>query len=271
MVVLLKKIDHCLLFSLNFQCLLRLSHKNGFILKYTPMKFVTSLCIATGIGLISWFNPISQKNQSLEGAWKTGQGVVICTPNYLACTDFSVADKKFKGSWGGTYTWVKDSLKVKLEFSTYDKASVGTEKVFKTDLQKGLKLVEVGTKNGHYWTPIEEKGEMALAGLWRITGRMNNGQMVAMPLAARKTIKIFSKTRFQWAAINTQTGDFSGTGGGTYTLKDGKYTENIEFFSRDSSRVGASLGFDALVEGGKWTHTGKSSTGNPVHEVWERQ
>ena len=92
-----------------------------------------------------------------------------------------------------------------------------------------------------------------------------------MTKAARKTIKIFSKTRFQWAAINTQTGDFSGTGGGTYTLKDGKYTATLEFFSRDSSRVGMSLSFDALVEGGKWTHSGKSSTGNPVNEIWEKQ
>lgn len=235
------------------------------------MKLVLSLCMALSLGAFSWLNPHPQKNQSLEGAWETGQGVVICTPNYLASTDFSLADKKFNGSWGGTYRWVKDSLKVKIEFSTYDKALVGTEKVFKTDLQKGLKLVDVNNKSAQYWIPIDEKGEAGLAGLWRITGRMNNGQITPMPLAARKTIKIFSKTRFQWAAINTQTGDFSGTGGGTYTLKDGKYTENIEFFSRDSSRVGASLSFDALVEGGKWTHTGKSSTGNPIHEIWEKQ
>lgn len=235
------------------------------------MKVVISLGCILGLGLFSWFKPVEQKNQSLEGAWDTGNGVVICTPNYLACTDFSVSDKKFKGTWGGTYTWVKDSLKIKLEFSTYDKASVGKEKIFLTNLKKGLLLKDLGNGSAYSWKPIEEKGEAGLAGLWRITGRLNNGQIVAMPLAARKTIKIFSKTRFQWAAINTQTGDFSGTGGGSYTLKDGKYTENIEFFSRDSSRVGVSLSFDALVEGGKWTHTGKSSTGNPVHEIWEKQ
>lgn len=235
------------------------------------MKLMFSLCIALGLSIFSWFSPKSPSNQSLEGAWDTGQGVVICTPTYLACTDFSVPNKKFKGSWGGTYTWVKDSLKVHLEFSTYDKASVGKDKVFLAKLKKELTLKDPSTKTEQSWKAIPEDGPVALAGLWRITGRMNNGQLNAMPLAARKTIKIFSKTRFQWAAINTQTGDFSGTGGGTYTLKDGKYTENIEFFSRDSTRVGASLGFDALVEGNKWTHTGKSSTGNPVHEIWERQ
>lgn len=65
--------------------------------------------------------------------------------------------------------------------------------------------------------------------------------MVSMRPGARKTIKILSGTRFQWAAINSETGEFFGTGGGNYTFKDGKYTENIEYFSRDASRVGASL------------------------------
>jgi hypothetical protein len=209
---------------------------------------------------------------SLEGAWQSGEGVVICTPNYLAATDFSVPNKKFKGTWGGTYQLVKDSLKIKMEFSTYNKNLVGTTQVLLIKSKKGqVYLMDPIKENEMDWKRIEEKGDIALAGLWQITARMNNGQMSAMPKAARKTIKIFSKSRFQWAAINTQTGDFSGTGGGTYTLKDGKYSETLEFFSRDSSRVGMSLSFDALVEGNKWTHSGKSSTGNPVHEVWERQ
>ncbi|AEE49286.1 hypothetical protein [Haliscomenobacter hydrossis] len=235
------------------------------------MKVLFSLCMFLGLGMYNWIVVPSSTSQTLEGAWKTEQGVVICTPNYLSCTDFSASEKKFKGSWGGTYTWVKDSLKVQMEFSTYDKAAVGTEKVFLAKLKKELVLKDPATKKEQSWKAIPEDGPLALAGLWQISGRVVDGQIRAMPKAARKTIKIFSKTRFQWAAINTQTGDFSGTGGGTYTLKNGKYTENLEFFSRDSSRVGMSLSFDALVEGNKWTHSGKSSTGNPVNEIWEKQ
>jgi hypothetical protein len=233
-------------------------------------KFVA---ISSSLLLSVLFAPkVSKPITSLEGSWESKEGVVICTPNYLAATDFSVQDKKFKGSWGGTYQIVKDSLKVKMEFSTYSKGLVGTTKILLIKQQKGnIQLMDPVGENKIDWKPMAEKGEIALAGLWQITARMNNGQLSPMPKAARKTIKIFSKTRFQWAAINTQTGDFSGTGGGIYTLKDGKYTETLEFFSRDSSRVGMSLSFDALVEGNKWTHTGKSSTGNAVHEVWERQ
>lgn len=80
-----------------------------------------------------------------------------------------------------------------------------------------------------------------------------------------------SGTRFQWAAINPETKEFFGTGGGTYTFVNGKYTENIEFFSRDNSRVGASLSFKGEVKDGQWHHSGNSSTGNPIYEIWSRE
>ena len=75
--------------------------------------------------------------------------------------------------------------------------------------------------------------------------RKRDGEIVKRDTSGpRKTMKILSGTRFQWIAYNTETKAFMGTGGGTYTTLDGKYTENIGFFSRDDSRVGASLQFD---------------------------
>jgi len=112
----------------------------------------------------------------------------------------------------------------------------------------------------------------ALFGLWRITARANEkGEMSEMKPGPRKTMKIMSGGYFQWFAINTQTREFSGTGGGRYTLVDGKYTEKIEFFSRDNNRVGAELSFDASVNGKVWTHSGKSSKGDPIKEIWTLQ
>ena len=84
-------------------------------------------------------------------------------------------------------------------------------------------------------------------------------------------MKILSGTRFQWIAYNVETKQFMGTGGGTYTTVDGKYTENIEFFSRDDNRVGASLEFNYKLKEGKWHHSGKSSKGDPMYEVWSRR
>ena len=98
-----------------------------------------------------------------------------------------------------------------------------------------------------------------LAGAWRITQRMRQGAMTAMRQGPRKTIKMITGTRFQWAAFNPETKQFSGTGGGSITLEDGTYTEHIEFFSRNKDRVGASLTFDYKVDGINWDHSGMSS------------
>ena len=69
-------------------------------------------------------------------------------------------------------------------------------------------------------------------------------------------------------AFNSKTKEFYGTGGGEYSAENGKYTENIQFFSRDNSRVGASLGFDFELKDGEWHHSGKSSKGDPIYEIW---
>jgi hypothetical protein len=102
-----------------------------------------------------------------------------------------------------------------------------------------------------------------------MSGRERNGEIqVRNTTGPRKTMKILSGTRFQWIAYNTETKQFSGTGGGSYTTVNGVYTENIEFFSRDDTRVGASLKFDFKLVDGKWDHSGFSSKGDPLHEIW---
>jgi hypothetical protein len=86
----------------------------------------------------------------------------------------------------------------------------------------------------------------------------------------RKTLKILSGTRFQWAAIDPGTKEFFGTGGGTYQFANGKYMEHIEFFSKDNNRIGATLAFDGKLENGDWHHSGLSSKGEKIYEIWSR-
>ena len=87
----------------------------------------------------------------------------------------------------------------------------------------------------------------------------------------RKTMKLLSGTRFQWIAYNTETKQFMGTGGGTYSTVDGVYKENIEFFSRDDSKAGLKLEFDYEIIDGDWNHKGFSSKGDPLHEIWSQR
>lgn len=170
--------------------------------------------------------------------------------------------------------WKQDGNKVTMtiEFDTDDSTRVGSSQT--VDLASGNGQLAIITPNGQQvLTRVDEVSEQTpLAGLWRITGRANDaGVVTPMQRGARKTLKLLTGTRFQWAAINPETKQFSGTGGGTYTLKDGKYTETIEFFSRDNSRVGKSLTFDNKLNGSDWLHSGLSSTGGKVNEVWSRE
>jgi hypothetical protein len=117
------------------------------------------------------------------------------------------------------------------------------------------------------WERLSEKSDQ-LTGNWVITGREKNDEINKMTPGDRRTIKILSGGRFQWIAFNSATKEFNGSGGGTYNAESGKYSENIEFFSRDASRVGASLDFEYEVKDGKWHRKGKSSKGDPIYEIW---
>ena len=210
---------------------------------------------------------------SLTGAWNAKSGsidhVVVFQDGYFSYIIYDKANKKFIRTWGGTFSEAGGQLHANIEFDTESKDNVGGHKHFAAAISGSSLKLDFATGVSS-WTKTDD-GNTNLAGNWRITGRMRDGAIQPMERSARKTLKLLSSTRFQWMAINAETKEFFGTGGGTYTFKDGKYTENIEFFSRDSSRVGASLSFDGSVNNNIWTHKGLSSRGEPIHEEWSRE
>ena len=219
------------------------------------------------------------QTKDLEGAWRMRDAgantvIMLAQDGFFTVSVFDQQNKKFLGTTGGTYTASNGKLTVQHEFDTMDSTKVGTSSTATYKLKNGTWQITGEGKSAQEtetWERIPEQNITSpLAGTWRITGRERDGQMSTMQPGPRKTLKVLTDSRFQWIAYNSETGEFSGTGGGTYTAKDGKYTENIEFFSRDSSRVGMQLTFNYEVKNGKWHHTGKSSTGAPVNEVWER-
>jgi hypothetical protein len=224
--------------------------------------------------ILPGFNTNHPFQLPIGGAWHRQVGtikqVIILQDGYFTFTEYDQVNKKFVGSFGGTISIAGQEMHAGIEFDTKIKEQVGQHKHFAFQLidKNNLKTNIGGTEQ--QWKRLDE-GSGGLAGNWRISARMNNGQMQPMQRSARKTLKILSATRFQWMAINPETKEFFGTGGGTYTFQNGKYTENIEFFSRDSSRVGASLSFDGSVSGNTWTHKGLSSRGEPIHEEWSRE
>lgn len=212
-------------------------------------------------------------DNTIMGAWEISKGnerqVLLVRDHYFSITHFSIAEKKFHRSLGGTFHFKDGKALLLVEFDTRDREAIGKkhEKSFVVNDQS-LQF-ELGEYGGQ-WKQVDN-GQAPLAGNWRISGRMVDGKMNDIPKRDRKTLKLLTGTRFQWMAINPVTQEFFGTGGGTYRFENGKYIETIEFFSRDSTRVGASLQFDGKVEGDTWYHSGKSSRGDDLNEVWSRE
>ena len=194
--------------------------------------------------------------------------VVLIQDGYYCSTVYDKEAKIFTASMGGPFTVTGDKLIVSYAFYTSDQSKAGTTDTLRFQLNENV-LILTSSGSAQNYVRIDN-GQSSLAGYWLITGRFNNGNMQAITPGVRRTIKLLTGTRFQWIAINSETKEFFGTGGGTYTFVNGKYTEHIEFFSRDSTRVGASLSFDGKVEGNNWHHSGLSSKGEPIHEIWTR-
>ena len=217
----------------------------------------------------------SLQAQNVVGAWETYfttiegeqlRSVVIFTDKYQVQTTYNANTGEFKDTNGGSWSLSGNIMTEKVEFDSKNTDRVGSETTFEIVLTDS-NLTIVG--NDQQYKRIDSGDPGKLQGAWLMSGRIRDGETQSRDIdSPRKTMKILSGTRFQWIAYNTETKQFMGTGGGTYSTIDGEYTENIEFFSRDNSRVGAALKFNYSLIDGNWHHSGLSSKGEPIHEIW---
>ena len=215
--------------------------------------------------------------QSIIGAWErtttTFKGdkirnVVIFAEGYQVSTYFNETTGKFISTNGGSWSLKDNILTETIEFDTRDPERIGTSISVEIKVKK-KKLIK---KDNSEWKRIDDGSPGDLQGAWLMSGRVRDGTTQLRDTnRPRKTMKILSGTRFQWIAYNVKTKEFKGTGGGTYTTVNGKYTEKLEFFSRDDSKVGKSLQFDFEFVDGAWHHKGFSSKGTPMHEIWSER
>ena len=214
-------------------------------------------------------------SQSIDGAWEKYETnlagtneryVAIFSNGFNTITVYNNIDGEFISTNGGSWYLDGNLLTQKIEFDSKNSERVGLTTTFEIEL-KDNKMTIINT--GKTWIKIDDGRPGELNGAWLMSGRFRDGVKSMRNIdRPRKTMKILSGSRFQWIAYNTTTKQFMGTGGGTYKTIDGKYTEQIEFFSRDNSRVGAKLGFEYKLDDGEWNHMGFSSKGDPLHEIW---
>lgn len=227
------------------------------------------ICISCSLGL---------EAQSVIGAWERSHraesgealtSVVLFVEGYQVLVTYQTESGKFVHTNGGTWKLEGDTMTEKVEFHSDVSEYVGKESVFQVEVT-GATLQIIGSDLK--FKKIDDGSPGKLLGAWLMSGRVMDGEMQTRDnQVPRKTMKILTGTRFQWIAYNTETREFMGTGGGAYTTNDGQYTENIEFFSRDDTRVGKQLVFDYELVDGQWNHQGFSSKGDPLNEIWSRR
>ena len=232
------------------------------------MKTITLFLICT-------FLSFGIMAQGFIGAWECYhsseagaelKSVVIFSDGYQVITVHDAKTGKFVSTNGGTWKVVGDTMIEVVEFDTQNPERVGSAVSFEVHID-GDAMGIVGSDLK--FQRIDDGKPGKLQGAWLMSGRVRDGETQSRDTSRpRKTMKILSGTRFQWIAYNTETKEFKGTGGGTYTTINGQYMENIKFFSRDDTRVGASLKFDYSLVDGNWHHQGLSSKGAPIHEIW---
>ncbi|TCK85798.1 membrane or secreted protein [Albibacterium bauzanense] len=213
----------------------------------------------------------AQSAAALTGSWQSQEGdtktVLLFQDNYFTQSVFKA--KEFVMTFGGPYTVENNAIKINVEFNSANGEEVG--KQLTSNFSINGNNLQLALNNKAASLQRTGDGSAPLDGVWQITGRMQEGKVEPINhTGTRKTLKMLTGGRFQWFAIDPATKMFSGTGGGTYSFVNGKYTENIELFSRDNNRVGASLSFDGKLENGDWHHSGLSSAGASIYEVWGR-
>src|SRR5690606_11125413 len=95
-------------------------------LKTSPMHtfLLIPLCFALSIPV----GRVSSENSAM-GAWEIEKGndrqVLLVRDNYFSITHFSIADKKFHHSFGGTINIVGGKATLVVEFDTRDRDAIG--------------------------------------------------------------------------------------------------------------------------------------------------
>ena len=104
-------------------------------------------------------------------------------------------------------------------------------------------------------------GKDALVGSWRLIKTIEIGHEDSTNRRDGEEkfyIKHINNTHFIWVEFDRINNQLLGTGGGTYTIENGIYTENIEFYyPPGANELGQAIPFTAEIdEDGIWRHTG---------------
>ena len=231
-------------------------------------KIATTVILLSTVFIHGSFNT---PQSSIVGAWhakeEDDEYVMICKDGYIVVTEFNQVNTRFGYCGGGTYKEKNGQVVVTVDFTTRTKeiGYIGTQRALNYSISGDKISVILDDSTTRVLTRVDD-GSGTLAGAWRLANRMNNGQPEPIQKDTRQTLKILSGKRFQWVTFDPEKNEFIGGGGGNYTYTDGRYTENIECYAKDSYRIGTSVTFDAMLSNNSWINKGKA-----IEEEWRKE
>ncbi|MEO0473109.1 MAG: hypothetical protein AAF206_26070 [Bacteroidota bacterium] len=262
--------------------------------KKTDLTLLLGACVILISGFLTPSSPTptegeheltARSEHPLEGAWALthirGESthtlnlkmVKLLSGGHFMFAFFNDETQQFFSAGGGRYTYEDGTYTEHIDFHTIDPKLVGRSLTFEAQLEGDI-WHHRGTIDAQ---PMDEKFERietasgaSLQGAWEMWRASNDDGKLVPPDRNLRTIKILSDTHFQWATYDSRKGEFLSSGGGSYQMKDGIYTEKIAFFSPDSLRVGNQMSFTCQLNGSQWHHQEYASRGLPINEIWRK-
>lgn len=231
----------------------------------------------TFVFLILGFSAVAQ---TLNGAWqlfeKDGKAVntnviKLYSNAYFTYASYEKETGKFIAAGGGRYILDFFNYREHYEIDSTDPERSGKTTNYKAILDDDvLRITNIKTGTVERWKKFDEADTQNMTTSWRIHEKLDEGDddWRRIVYGPRKTLKMLTNNRYQVLALNSETGQFVGSSGGTWSLNNNEYTENIEFFSKDESNVGRSLTFKRKYQDDLWHHSGRDTKGKILMERW---
>jgi hypothetical protein len=234
------------------------------------------------ITLLLVFSVIPAISQTLNGAWRLiekdnssvkNEVTKLYSNSYFTYSVYQKDSGNFIEAGGGRYILDFFNYREHYEIDSTNPERSGTTTNYKAIVEDDiLQVTNLKTGVVERWEKIDEADDFEMTTCWRIHEKLDEGDSDwrLIEYGPRKTLKMLTNNYYQVLALNSETGKFVGSSGGTWVKSDDTYTENIKFFSKDQSNVGRSLEFNRKYDDGLWYHTGKNTKGNVLMEKWLR-
>lgn len=236
--------------------------------------------------------PILVQAQPLEGAYllqasqygnevtknedtRATKAVKIFKDGYWISAAFGNQKYPFGGSGGGTFTTQNGKYNETLRYYSWDSTAVGKTYSFDYRLEQD-RFIQSGYINSDKYQnylikeemtkiiPVCNLNDASLEGAWFLKEAFLEGKPDFS--APMEQIKIYAYPRFAWARYNTATGQFLGTGGGSYYFDGKKLIEHLEYMTYDLA-IGSDVEIAVTLQGKRMQ---QSSWGGTYQETWQR-